>query len=115
MSVASMISRAGQTAQFERPVMSIINGEHIPSAWVPVGLPMPCWKQDADSDTRQDYLARGIVTTSAIYVAIDPDAQAGDRVSVSQSGQPTRMHVVRGSKNMAGLFRAFVVYVDEMK
>jgi len=107
--IPAIIAVAGQTITLQRVTVAVsddIGG--LTRTWDTETADIACWVQPASSMTIQQYGARDIVITHAVYFSSDPGAQLRDRFLFG-----TRHLLVAGIENTGEVSKLFVVYCEE--
>jgi hypothetical protein len=108
--IPAIIATAGQSVDLERPgyVTDDMGGRVATFATVTAAI--PAWVQPMAAATIEQYAARDIVVTHAVYFSSDPGAQLGDRFKFG-----VRYLLVQGLRDFGEVGKCWRVDCEESK
>lgn len=97
-----MIARSGHRVDIEKATASRseMGGEE--QSWAVVMDDLPAWVQPASSRVTLQYAAMDLTVTHVVYLAEDPEIEAGSKYRVQWNGTG---YLVQSAENQAGLGR----------
>ena len=107
--IPAIIAVAGQTITLERVTVTVdddIGGRT--HTWDTETADIACWVQPANSNTIEQWGARDIIITHAVYTSADTTARLGDRFLFG-----ARHLLVAGLENTGEVSKLFVAYCEE--
>ena len=107
--IPGIIAVAGQTITLERVTVTVdddIGGRT--HTWETETTGIACWVQPASTNTVEQYGARDITVTHAVYTSADTAARLGDRFLFG-----ARHLLIVGLENTGEVSKLFVAYCEE--